>query len=228
MGIISGLIWLPIMHKVRREQFSYVATLAVVFIVYALTASIVTVADGGEGAGAIACLVFGLVLGNGRKVLKMIGYSEKRFELDELSKHSHSLISFIIRTFFFVFLGMMVGFQRIEYIIIGIVVLLLLLGVRVLATLLATFKGGFERDDRQSIMVMMPRGLAAAILAINFGPELVSTLMPGMEGFFEDVAFVVILGTAIICTVGISLICHYEKQLNTVKESSRKESTEHE
>ena len=212
MGFISGLIWLPIMNKVRQEQFSYVATLALVFIVYSVTALIVTVGDGGEGAGAIACLVFGLVLGNGKKILKMLGYGEKQFEMDEQSKHIHSLVSFIIRTVFFVFLGMMVGFQRIEYIIIGIVVLFLLLAVRILAILIATYKGEIERDDKQSMIVMMPRGLAAAILALTFGPELVSTLMPGMDGFFEDVAFVVILGTAILCTIGISIICYYENK----------------
>jgi len=215
MGFISGLIWLPIMNKVRQEQFSYVATLALVFIVYSVTALIVTVGDGGEGAGAIACLVFGLVLGNGKKILKMLGYGEKQFEMDEQSKHIHSLVSFIIRTVFFVFLGMMVGFQRIEYIIIGIVVLFLLLAVRILAILIATYKGEIERDDKQSMIVMMPRGLAAAILALTFGPELVSTLMPGMDGFFEDVAFVVILGTAILCTIGISIICYYEKKKAT-------------
>jgi len=218
MGLILGLVWLPIMHKVRKQQFCYVATLAVVFLVYSLTALLVTVEEGGEGAGAIACLVFGLVLGNGRKVLKMFGYGEKKFEMDQESKHSHSLISFIIRTFFFVFLGMMVCFQKIEFILIGIVILVLLLAVRYLAIEISTYHGGFEKDDKQTMIVMLPRGLAAAILALNFGPDLVTELMPGMGGFFADIAFVVILGTAIICTVGVSIISYYEKQKIKVKE----------
>ena len=33
-----------------------------------------------------------------------------------------------------------------------------------------------------------------------------------MDGFFEDSAFVVIFGTAIICTIGVSIIAHYEKK----------------
>jgi hypothetical protein len=60
------------------------------------------------------------------------------------------------------------------------------------------------------MLVMMPRGLAAAILAIKFGDDFVNKYIPGNDGFFKDVAFVVILGTAIITTVGVSLICHYE------------------
>jgi len=214
VGTILGFIWLPIMHKVRKEQFSYVLTLAVVFLVYSLTTLLVGIDEGGTGAGAISCLMFGLVLGNGKKVLKMIKYEGKGFEMDEQTKQFHSLTSFIIRTFFFVYLGIMVSFQRIEFIIVGILVLLVLLGLRYLAVYLSTYKGGFEKDDKQTMNVMMPRGLAAAILAISFGPVLVSKkgldLGISMKGFFEDVAFVVILGTAIVTTIGVSIISHCE------------------
>jgi len=212
MGFVLGLSWLPIMNKVRKEQFSYVITLAVVFLVYSLTTLLVGVEKGGEGAGAIACLVFGLVLGNGKKVLKMLDYGGKGFEMDEETKHFHSLISFIIRTFFFVYLGMVVSFQKIEFIVFGIAVLLVLLATRYLAILISTYRGGFEEDDKQTMIVMMPRGLAAAILALSFGPGFIEKLMPGMDGFFKDVAFVVILGTAILCTIGVSIIAYREKK----------------
>ena len=215
MGFILGLCWLPIMNKVKKEQFSYVITLAVVFLVYSLTTLLVGVEKGGEGAGAIACLVFGLVLGNGKKVLKMIDYGGMGFEMDEETKHFHALISFIIRTFFFVYLGMVVSFQKIEFIIFGIAILLALLVMRYFAILISTYRGKFEEDDKQTMVVMMPRGLAAAILALNFGPGLIEELMPGMEGFFKDIAFVIILGTAILCTVGVSIIGYYwKKKLN--------------
>ena len=206
VGGILGMFWLPIMHKVRKEQFSYVITLAVVFLVYALTES------WWGGAGAIACLMFGLVLGNGKKILKMIKYSGRGFEMDAETKQFHALTSFIIRTFFFVYLGMMVSFQKIEFILIGIVVLFALLAVRYLAVFLSTYKGGFERDDKQTMMVMMPRGLAAAILAIIYGPAFVEKLMPGLDGFFKESVFVIILGTAILCTIGVSIIAHSEKK----------------
>ena len=82
IGLILGVIWLPIMHKVRKQEFSYVLTLAVVFLVYSLTTLLVGEDKGGTGAGAIACLMFGLVLGNGKKILKMVKYSGKGFEMD--------------------------------------------------------------------------------------------------------------------------------------------------
>ena len=218
LGLTLGFVWLFIMNRVRKEQFSYVLTLAVVFLVYSFTALIVGVGEGGEGAGAISCLMFGLVLGNGKKILRMVNYSGKGFEMDEETKQFHALTSFVIRTFFFVYLGMMVSFQNIYFILIGVIILLVLLGVRYLSVYISTYKGGFEKDDKQTLMVMMPRGLAAAILAIKFGPEFVNRYMPGYEGFFKDVAFVIILGTAVITTVGVSIISHYEmKKLRETK-----------
>ena len=206
VGAALGLCWLPVMHRVRKEQYSYVLTLAVVFLIYSLTES------WWGGAGALSCLMFGLVLGNGKKILKMIKYSGRGFEMDTETRQFHSLTSFVIRTFFFVYLGMMVSFQKIEFILIGVIVLLVLLLVRYFAIMLSTYRGGFERDDKQTMAVMMPRGLAAAILAINFGPAFVEKLMPGLDGFFKVSVFVVILGTAIVCTVGVSLIAHYEQK----------------
>jgi len=206
VGAVFGLCWLPIMHKVRKQQFSYIATLAIVFLVYSVTES------WWGGAGALSCLMFGLVLGNGKKILKMINYSGPGYEMDQETKQFHSLTSFVIRTFFFVYLGMLVSFQNIDFIIIGIVVLIGLFLVRNFAVYISTYKGSFEKDDKQTMAIMMPRGLAAAILAINFGPEFVEKLMPGLSGFFKDTAFVVILGTAILCTVGVSIISHNEKK----------------
>ncbi len=214
IGALLGFVWLPIMHKVRKQQFSYVLTLAVVFLVYSLTTRLIGEEQGGTGAGAIACLVFGLVLGNGKKVLKMVNYQGEGFEMDEETKQFHSLTSFVIRTFFFVYLGIMVSFQKTEFIIVGIIVLLALLLLRYLSVEIATYRGKFEKDDKQTMTIMMPRGLAAAILAINFGGIFANKLMPNldMDSFFQDVAFVIILGTAIVTTVGVSIISHYERK----------------
>ncbi len=214
LGLFLGLIWLFIMNKVKKQEFSYILTLAIVFLVYSLTVFVVGKNDGGEGAGAIACIVFGLVLGNGKKILKMINYKGRGFEMDEHTKEFHSLTSFVIRTFFFVYLGMIVSFQRAEYILIGIIILLVLLILRYLAVYLSTYKGNFEKDDKQTVTAMMPRGLAAAILAITFGQKFTDRFMPAYPGFFKEVAFVVILGTAIITTVGVSYICHCENKKN--------------
>jgi len=219
LGIVLGFAWLPIMSKVRKEQFSYILTLAVVFLVYSFTVMIVGSSEGGEGAGAIACLMFGLVLGNGKKVLKMIEYEGRSYQMDDETKQFHGLTSFVIRTFFFVYLGMIVAFQEAQFIFIGIIILIGLFAVRYIAIFITTYRGNFELDDRQTMLVLMPRGLAAAILAIKFGDDFVNKYISGFDGFFKDVAFVIILGTAIITTIGVSIICHYENKKNNQKEN---------
>ncbi|MFH1100939.1 MAG: cation:proton antiporter [Methanobacteriota archaeon] len=215
LGFVLGLVWLPIMQKVRSIEFSYILTLAIVFLVYSLTTLLIGVEEGGSGAGAISCLVFGLVLGNGKKVLTMMDYSGDGYDMDQQTKQFHSLISFIIRTFFFVYLGIIASFQKIEFVIIGVVIVFVLFGLRYLAVRVSTYKGGFALDDQQTMMVMLPRGLAAAILASLYGPILIQHLMPNVEEFFfGDIAFVVILGTVLICTIGISLISYTQKKKN--------------
>lgn len=220
MGLVSGLIWLPVMCKIQKDRFSYVVTLGVAFLVYAGTALIPEL--GGQGSGAIAVLVFGLVLGNGKQVMKMIDYSGRKSEMNTETKEMHALISFLIRTVFFVYLGLMVSFRTTQFIIIGILILILLILVRYLAVYLSTLKGGFETDDRQTMVIMMPRGLAAAILALSFGPELVNTLLPGLTDFFADISFVIILGTAIITTIGVFVISYSEKKKITLKKTAKK------
>ena len=89
--------------------------------------------------------------------------------------------------------------------------------------------------------VMMPRGLAAAILAISFTPLILgigrigsdgTIVIPGynlgveMQGLFMDVAFVIILGTAIITTVGVSIISHNEMKKMKALESKKLEINE--
>jgi len=105
---------------------------------------------------------------------------------------------------------------------------MVLLIVRYLAIYISTYKGSFSIDDKQVLTVMMPRGLAAAILAISFTPLMLgagTSSAPGynlaveMQGIFMDVAFVVILGTAIITTIGVFVICHYETK--KTKESEK-------
>jgi len=217
LGLALGIVWLFIMNKVKKQEFSYILTLALVFLVYSITVFIVGTNEGGEGAGAVACMLFGLVLGNGKKILRMVKYKGRGFEMDEHTKEFHGLTSFVIRTFFFVYLGMIVSFQNINLIIIGVILVLVLLMLRYLAVYISTYNGNFEKDDKQTMVAMMPRGLAAAILAIKFGDMFVNRFMPDYPEFFKQISFVVILGTAIITTVGISYICHCENKKITKK-----------
>jgi cell volume regulation protein A len=204
VGLAAGFAWLPVMHRIRKVQFSYVVTLAITVLLYC--GVILLVGEvGGSGAGAIACLLFGIVLGNGKKIFQMMHYKEITFEIDETTKRFHALITFFVRTFFFVYLGLIITVTNLEFVLVGIVVTMAILSLRPIAIMASTWRGSFEKSDKQTMTLLLPRGLAAAVLAylpIQYG-------IPHTAGFAE-IAFTVILGTAIISTIGVSVIGYHE------------------
>jgi len=206
VGIISGLIWLPLMHAIRKEEFAYVLTLGVSLLLFA-GAGMLIEGPVGIGAGSIAVLIFGIVLGNGRKITQFISKESEGIKMDKTTKEFHNMITFFISTFFFVYLGIIVSFTQINFILIGGVLTLALFAIRPLAVMIATAHSDFEREDRQIMSLLIPRGLAAAVLA--YLP--IAYNLPDTNGF-ADVAFTVILATTIIATIGIAVIDYLERR----------------
>ena len=209
LGGIIGLIWLPLMKKINKEDYAYAVTLGLLFLIYA-------VVDNLGGSGAIACLTFGIILGNGSRILNMIGYDHLAYEIDETSRNFHKLISFIIRTFFFVFLGILVSIQNPINILIGIVISAGILLIRPTSVKIIT-KGAkeFPELDKKIMAVMMPRGLAAAVLA--YMPIAAMPNDPVLKSF-ADIAFTVIITTTLIATIGTI----YYKKKNGANEEEEK------
>jgi len=190
-GLIIGIIWLFLLKSVSPMPFSYMLTLAVALLTY-------TVSENFGGSGALSSLLFGLILGNEKEILKQLRRKETSMvAVDAGLKRFESEIAFLIRTFFFVFLGIIATISSISLLFLGIVLTLLLLLVRLGAVWLTTI--GSELKKERSIMsFVLTRGLAAAVLAtlpIQYG-----LLYPEV---FINLAVVVIMSTAIIATVGI-------------------------
>jgi cell volume regulation protein A len=190
-GLIIGIIWLFLLKSVSSMPFSYMLTLAVALLTY-------TVSENFGGSGALSSLLFGLILGNEKEILKQLRRRETSMvAVDAGLKRFESEIAFLIRTFFFVFLGIIATISSISLLFLGIILTLLLLLVRLGAVWLTTI--GSELKKERSIMsFVLTRGLAAAVLAtlpIQYG-----LLYPEV---FINLAVVIIMSTAIIATVGI-------------------------
>ncbi|MBS3060013.1 MAG: cation:proton antiporter [DPANN group archaeon] len=204
IGSLSGLFWIPISRRFREEEFSYLVTLGIIFLLYSFVESL-------GGSGAIACLSFGVVLGNGKKIFGMLKYQNMEFELDKPARRYHALIAFIIRTFFFVYLGILVSFIDFRSIIFGILLAIALFSIRPLAIRAAMHKMKISDKERHLMMAMFPRGLAAAVLAyIPFTRGIHNTY------FFADVTFGIILTTVLISTLALFYIgrIHYDDDGN--------------
>jgi cell volume regulation protein A len=193
-GLIIGIIWLFLLKSVSPMPFSYMLTLAVALLTY-------TLSENFGGSGALSSLLFGLILGNEKEILKQLRRKETSIvAVDTGLKRFESEIAFLIRTFFFVFLGIIATISSISLLFLGIILTLLLLLVRFGAVWLTTI--GSELKKERSIMsFVLTRGLAAAVLAtlpIQYG-----LLYPEV---FINLAVVIIMSTAIIATVGVVVI----------------------
>ncbi len=189
-GIVAGIAWLYTLDKIKGMQFAYMLTLAVLFIVYSGVEFI-------KGNGAIGALFFGLILGNGHEISRMFRL-EQALQVDELIKKFEAEITFFVRTFFFVYLGLVANLRDARVIAFGVFLSLLLVAARFVGVRAATMKGDYSDEEIFLMSVMTPRGLAAAVLAslpLSYGYS--------EAAIFQELVFTVILSTILICTVGV-------------------------
>jgi cell volume regulation protein A len=200
IGILIGFAWLFALRKVANMPFSYMLTLGMVLLGYAITESI-------GGSGALTALLFGLIMGNERELFKVLKINEGRDEDDKLPytvskglKRFLTEIAFLIRTFFFVFLGIIASISSISLLVAGITLSFILFVTRFGAVWVSTQKSPLKAD-KEIMTTVLTRGLAAAVLAT----------LPAQYGLpysnlFVDIAVVVIVTTAIMATVGTMLL----------------------
>jgi cell volume regulation protein A len=163
IGIISGILWTKMLQRLSKQPYSYMITIAAMLIVYSVTNFLVDKA----GGGAIAVLVFGLTIGNWDEISKVLRQKGKKFALGDKVKRFHDEIAFLIRTVFFVYLGLLVTTIQFTawYLLLGLIVFFGLLIARYISLLLADRYIGLDASDEMGLFYMMPRGLAAAVMA---------------------------------------------------------------
>jgi len=187
LGFGVGIPWMYISTKLGNAQHAYMLTLSILFVLFFLANSF------GE-SGALTALVFGLMIGNKRHLSRILRFKVPRIEMDD---PTHNQLTFLVRSFFFVFVGLMATFGQIEYMIFGIVITIAVFVGRA-GVVKAVLTKRFSRLDKSVTNSMIPRGLAAAVLAtypITMG-------LPNAEAY-PQMIFFIILSSVIITTIGL-------------------------
>ena len=187
LGFGVGIPWMYVSTKLGNAQHAYMLTLGILFVLFFLANSF------GE-SGALTALVFGLMLGNKNHLSRVLRFKLPRIELDD---PTHNQLTFLVRSFFFVFVGLMASFGQIEYVIFGILITVAVYFGRVFVGKITLTKR-FSKLDRAVTNSMIPRGLAAAVLAtypITMG-------LPNAEAY-PQIIFFIILSSVIITTIGL-------------------------
>ena len=160
LGAYAGIFWLKILrdHRETVKPYQYLLTISVLFVLYFL-------AEYAKGNGAIAVLVFGLVLGNSREITAALGMKET--VIDANIRLFQSEIAFFVKTFFFVYLGIIIDPGEFTPLLIalGISIVAFLVLARVAATEVVSRFNRELQADKTVIVSLMARGLATAVLA---------------------------------------------------------------
>jgi cell volume regulation protein A len=216
IGIVCGFVWVFVVLK-RITSHLYLITMAAAFGVYILSQVL-------GGNGFLSIILFGMVIGNYqasyRKVVSGVLTGTILGKLNEELKKvlrvsndttvqslraSQKEITFITKTFFFVYLGILVSFTT-TAILIGIGLSFVLIALEFLCV-----KASRVEANNKILSFVVPRGISPIILASTFynyantlatNPVAPSTyLLNSVAKPMSSITFTIILTTIIVAVV---------------------------
>lgn len=199
VGFIAGIAWLYVLRKLQNQPFSYMMTIAALFAV-AAAVELPPISS----SGAVAALAFGLSIGN-REVISRRLKLKMTYQSNNQIQQFQSEITFFIRSFFFVYLGMLFRFGTFTevHLMAGMLMISVIVLVRWLVALMMHRVGALGFSDSMTIFSMMPRGLAAAVLATVPAIILAGSVVwnDSLSTLFLNTTLIVILGTTMLTTI---------------------------
>lgn len=160
IGVLGGIGWLLVLGKVRDFPNTISSTLAFVFIVYGAT-------EGLGFSGAIASLALGITLTNFEKfkLHRIPSIDRNIVPLNEVDLIFYSEAVFLLRTYFFVYLGISIHFSAVQTAVTAIAIVLAVYAMRIILTRFVFRGDEFSLRDTALTSMLAPKGLAAAVLA---------------------------------------------------------------
>ncbi len=196
LGVVGAFAWSILLHRVRTLQYSIFTTPAFVFVLYGIVELL-------GYSGAISSLTFGFAIGNAELFnLPIIQryVPRKSISLNETEKVFFAEAVFLIKTFFFVYVGLSIKLADFWSVYFGLFLTLAVFLSRILVVLLSVQRS-VTRWDASFMAVMVPKGLAPAVLASI-------PLQRGMEtgAFIQNATFAVVLFSILLNSLLIFLL----------------------
>ena len=200
MGLLGAIFWALILDKVRNIKYSILTTPAFVFIIYGIN-------EWMGFSGAIAALAFGIGMANIdsiynawlRKFIKKVPVN-----LNETERSLFSELVLLLKTFFFIYVGISIQINQWQPIVIGLAISVMLFILRIPAVRFAiSMKEGIPEKELAFMSALNPKGLTAAVLATQ---ALIYIPDMGTALFIRNIVFAVILFSIVINSILIPLI----------------------
>jgi NhaP-type Na+/H+ or K+/H+ antiporter len=190
IGSLAALMWSQIVVKVRNIQNNIFMTPALVLVVFGISELM-------GASGVFAAFAFGITLGNlqlikPKSLPTSFGFHE--FSLTKWEKRMFSGIVFLLKTYFFVYIGIAIGFNNPIAIVAGFAATILLFLVRAVSVHL-TIRDTIPLFDQQVLTRLFPKGLMGAALITLLSDQIA-----------KDFTYALILFSIIITSVLIFLL----------------------
>ena len=184
LGFAAAAVWSHVWPRIANQPNTNILNLGIVMGVYAMGEYL-------HGSGLLTVLVFGVTLAN-------LPRSPHLTRLGVRMLAFHAEFSFLVRSFFFVLLGIVAEFVSRRY----IVPILGILGALVVARYVAVEGSRWvlrdvARRDSELLFWMLPRGLVTAVLALEILND-----RGQVFSFLPAMAFTVVLVTNLFIVWG--------------------------
>ena len=194
VGLLAAAALVLVVPTLKTNPHVYTVFLAAMLVVYGVTSQF-------DGNGAMAVATAGLLVGNASSLMPRLipGAHAHAFVIDQSTRVMQDQLSFLIKSFFFVLIGLMFP-TSLRLILLGALPVLLLVAARIPAVRLATL--GLDLSKKQSWMltIAIPRGLAAGVLSaipIRYG-------IAGPD--FTPAIFSLIVTSILVFSLGVALV----------------------
>jgi len=195
LGGLVGWGWIPAMRVLRGNAASYPLILAGLMLLYVLV-------DQMGGSPAMGVLAFAIVVGNARHFTRWLHESDRGegISLGREVRAVHAQISFLIKSLFFAFVGLLLA-PPWSLLVMGALMGLVLFFARLPGVYFTLRGAGLEERELVTAYVCLPRGLAAGALATL--PMMAA--VPGGE-LLPSLVFSAITATIVIFTIGFARV----------------------
>jgi cell volume regulation protein A len=193
IGVITGIVWTRILHRLRNHPYNYMITLAILLQVYFLSELFA-----GEGGGTMACFTFGFVLANHNMIGKKLGY--RAFINIKRLVEVNDEISFVLKSYYFIFIGIIASISF-NYLMIGLILTVLIVFLRYVSAIITRWVTDLGSNDFQIISLLYPLGTSSFVLAqISqlYDPQ--GIVLRNSE-IYTSIVFPVALGTILFSAV---------------------------
>ena len=159
-GVIGAFVWSRFLNRIHAIKNTMFTTAAFVFVIFGVVEIL-------GFNGAIATLAFGITIGNVESIRFYVFRKPQTKEpigLSQTERAFFSEVAFLLKTFFFVYLGISLELISGWLIQLALILTALVFLLRI-PVVKATVSKSIPVRDASIMAIMVPKGLAAAVLA---------------------------------------------------------------